>query len=115
MTRNAVILAFVSLVTACSTAPYTGRKQLSLIPSSQMNAMGAQAYDEILKSEPQVKDQQLAEYVKCVVNPIIETTKRRHGNVPRDWRVGVFAVAEPNAFALPGGNVGVNVGILKVA
>jgi predicted Zn-dependent protease len=113
---TAVLLAlFTVTFAACTTAPYTGRRQLSLVSSSQLNSMGAQAFDQTLLSQPQVQDQEIVAYVDCVVNPIIERAKERFPDAPRKWRVAVFAVAEPNAFALPGGNIGVNVGMLSVA
>jgi len=34
---------------------------------------------------------------------------------PQQWEVVVFEEEEPNAFALPGGKIGVNTGIVKVA
>ena len=42
------LMAFLFVM--CSTVPLTGRKQLSLIPSSQMLSMSYQEYGNFLKS-----------------------------------------------------------------
>ena len=46
-TLMAAMLA-VLLLAACATVPITGRKQLSIIPDSQMNAMSFQQYEQVL-------------------------------------------------------------------
>ena len=52
-------------------------------------------------------------YVRCVVGALVR-------ELPAEWRstgweTAVFVDKEPNAFALPGGKVGVNTGIFTVA
>ena len=102
----------ILFVAACATSPL-GRKQLVLVPDSQMNAMGAQAFQQ-LKSREKVDTQPANQkYINCVVNPLTENAK---GQASVDsWEVVVFKNDTANAFALPGGKIGVHTGLLKVA
>jgi len=106
-----VSLATVLLVTACAKSP-TGRNQLKLYSSTQLAGMGSQAFDN-MKSEQKVSKKQVNnQYVNCVANAIT-------ANVPKsvfdgEWEVVVFEDDQINAFALPGGKIGVYTGLLKV-
>ena len=42
------LLAVMFFVSACATVPITGRKQLSLIPDAEMNALSFQQYDQVI-------------------------------------------------------------------
>ncbi len=108
--RTLTALAAVAFVVgACQTSP-TGRKQLVLLPEGQMDTMGAQAFSE-MKSKQQVeRDPATNAYVKCVADAI---TRAMGEN--RQWEVVVFKEDSANAFALPGGKIGVHTGLLKVA
>ena len=102
----------VSILSGCATSP-TGRKQLILLPESQMSALGAQAFAQMRQSEPTEKDPSLNEYVGCVARPILAVSG---SSIPSEqWEIVVFKDDSANAFALPGGKVGVNTGLLKVA
>ncbi|XGC79451.1 M48 family metallopeptidase [Bdellovibrio bacteriovorus] len=105
------LITFV-LVSACTTSP-TGRRQLLLLPESQMQEMGAQAFTEMKGKTPTEKDPKLNNYVKCIVDHL--SVQIKEGEVPKQWDVVVFKSDEANAFALPGGKVGVYTGLLKVA
>jgi predicted Zn-dependent protease len=110
----AALLAWiaVSIFSGCATSP-TGRKQLILLPESQMSALGAQAFAQMQQSEPTESDPSLNEYVRCVAKPILAVSE---SSIPADkWEIVVFKDTTANAFALPGGKVGVNTGLLKVA
>lgn len=112
MKRIALIAVLVQLLTSCATSP-TGRKQLIFLPDSQMNEMGIQAFAEMKKTVPQEKDSKTNTYVKCVAMAIAKTASDRSG--VSNWEVVVFKDDTANAFALPGGKIGVHTGILKVA
>src|SRR5437868_732547 len=45
-------MVIVVFITACSKVPLTDRKQLNLLPESQMVAMGLTSYSEFLKENP---------------------------------------------------------------
>ena len=102
----------VAVVTACATSP-TGRRQLQLFAPAEMAQMGNAAYREIQQQTPAASSPAVRGYVSCVVDQLTKVVP-----TPVDggqWQVTVFD--EPkniNAFALPGGNVGVYTGLLEV-
>lgn len=101
----------VSLLSACAVSP-TGRQQFIALPSSQLQAMGAQAFAKIKREKPIETQQGPNAYVRCVANAI---TRQLDGPQQRSWEVVVFEDESPNAFALPGGKIGVHTGLLDVA
>lgn len=115
--RKARLLsAAAALATAvsCATVPYTDRKQVMLVPQGQLSSMGTQAFVSMLQQVPTSQDPEVVGYVACVTKPIIDTFRERHEG-PEQWKLAVLKDPNPNAFVIPGGNIGVNVGILKVA
>lgn len=106
------LFLFSMLITACSTSP-TGRRQLTLLPEEQMSAMGEQAFTDLKGKLPVEKDPSLNHYVQCISNNLTENLKIE--NAPKNWEVVVFQDPSPNAFALPGGKIGVHTGLLNVA
>jgi predicted Zn-dependent protease len=58
-------------------------------------------------------DPRTQKYVECVTDDIIKVLPAKFENL--DWEVVVFDDDQLNAFAMPGGKVGVYSGILKVA
>jgi metalloendopeptidase OMA1, mitochondrial len=100
------------LVTSCYTAPITGRSQLILLTSSQENEMGLTAFKEVLKDATISDNQSYNAAVQRVGNRIA-----RVADTPDyEWDFKVIEDDEQiNAFALPGGKVGVYTGILPVA
>lgn len=115
VSRIATGIACAVLVAACATTTSsTGRKQyVGALSSDQLNQLGTQAFLEAKNKKPQTQDGKQSAYVRCVVDAIV-------AQLPPQWRQtaweeAVFVDAEPNAFALPGGKVGVNTGIFTVA
>ena len=105
-------LALVLILVACSTSPL-GRKQLTLMPDSQMNSMGSEAFDQMKQKTPIEHDPAINAYVDCVAVPITVAAKDQL-QVDK-WEIVVFKDKEVNAFALPGGKIGVQTGLLPVA
>jgi predicted Zn-dependent protease len=107
----APFLVLLALI-ACATSPL-GRKQFVLLSPGKMDEMGAQSFEELKAKTPIERDPKVNQYVQCVVKPIVEAAKGRV-NV-QQWEVVVFKDPSANAFALPGGKIGVHTGILPVA
>ncbi len=97
---------------SCATSP-EGRNQLKLIPDEQMDAMGAQSFEQIKQQTPITKDQSIQQYVLCIANKIIPQVTQNPD--PKQWEVQVFEDEQANAFALPGYKIGVYTGLLKYA
>lgn len=106
-----IFLAIV-VVVGCATSP-TGRKQIMLLSDSQMNQMGGQAFGQIKEQKPVETSPETNRYVTCVAMAIAkEASAEAH---IAQWEVKVFKDSTANAFALPGGKIGVHTGILPVA
>ena len=102
-----VLLISIIVVNGCATSP-TGRSQLMLMPGSEMDQMGSQAFTNIKEETPINKQTATNSYVQCVANAITR-------EVGGTWEVVVFKDDAANAFALPGGKIGVYTGLLKIA
>jgi len=101
-------LLIAGLVAACATSP-TGRSQLRLVSDAEMAQMGATAFTQMKGKTPLTKDGRTSGYVQCIARAVTAET----GGGP--WEVQVFETKDVNAFALPGGKIGVYTGLLKVA
>lgn len=106
----AAAVALTALLSACETAPVTGRNQLIILPESQEIQMGLQAYDEILKKEKISTDPQANALVQRVGKRIAAATGE---NLPWEFKV-IDNDKVANAFALPGGKVAVYTGLLPI-
>ena len=102
------------LVGACATSPL-GRDQLILFPDDQVAQMGITAFQELKQRTPQSRDSDVNTYVACVANAITGVLDSGQATGPQQWEVSVFADEQVNAFALPGGKIGVYEGLLSVA
>ena len=108
------VLASALLVACATTTSPTGRTQyVGGVSQQQLNQLGEQAFAEARQKTPQSRDARQNAYVGCVVNAVV-----RQLPAPWDqqrWDYALFENAEANAWALPGGKVGVYTGIFKVA
>lgn len=107
------LAALLALAAGCSSSPL-GRKQLMIMPDSQLNAMGSDAFEAMKKQVPIENDSAINNYVRCVALPITRKVDASQVGV-KDWEIVVFRSNDINAFALPGGKIGVYTGILPVA
>jgi predicted Zn-dependent protease len=106
------MLATVLTLTACAKSP-TGRNQILLFPESQLDQMGVQAFagmKENIKISNKTIDN---DYVQCIADSITQHVSKEV--FAGQWEVVVFDDDKVNAFALPGGKIGVYTGLLKVA
>jgi len=110
-TLSAAVAAALAL-SACATSP-TGRNQVLLFSDSQLSEMGAQAFSG-MKEELKVSTKPVQNtYVECIANAI--TAQVPASVFDGQWEVVVFDDEQVNAFALPGGKIGVYTGLLGVA
>jgi metalloendopeptidase OMA1, mitochondrial len=110
--RLCPLIAALALTTGCATAPYTGRSQLILMPSSQMETLGTQAYQKVLKKEKIDHDPRIVDPVRAVGERIAKAADQPSYH----WKFTVIdAPKTANAFCLPGGKIAVYTGIFPVA
>lgn len=110
-TTKLVPLALLAAVlSACTTAPETGRSQLLLISPAQEAQLGFQSFQTIKKKTPISRDRK--------ANATLQKVGRRIAAVAplpnAKWEFVLFEDDSANAFALPGGKVGVYTGILPI-
>ncbi len=106
------LLAIAIFATACAESP-TGRPQLMLTPTAKVNSLGEQSFAELKGKTPITKQKKASQYVQCVAKAVIAVTPSKYQQTP--WEIEVFEGDEVNAFALPGGKIGVYSGLLLVA
>jgi len=81
-----------------------------MLSATEENQMGAQAFEQY-KAEKPISDDAAA---NAQVQRVAERLKNVIQLQGAAWEFVVFDDAEPNAFALPGGKVGVHTGILPI-
>ncbi len=114
--RHAIAaLVIAASVAACATSTTsTGRTQyVGAVSQAQLNQLGAQAFTEAKQKGPLSTDARQNAYVRCVVDALVRQLPPGQQTIA--WETAVFAQKEPNAYALPGGKVGVNSGLFDVA
>ncbi|MEL6446314.1 MAG: M48 family metalloprotease [Pseudomonadota bacterium] len=108
--RTGLSIAAAALaLTGCVTNPVTGRSELTIISAQQEVAMGANAYAPMQQSQGgQFRlDPAVGEYVARVGQKMADVSDR---DLPYEFVVLNNGV--PNAWALPGGKIAINRGLL---
>lgn len=112
--RTVTALALATALAGCATTTSpTGRTQYMAYSDNDLNQAGAQAFAEMKSRQKTVSGGSQNSYVNCVVKALVQQLPPDWRNLP--WETAVFVDDAPNAFALPGGKVGVNTGMFKVA
>ncbi|MFO0795562.1 MAG: M48 family metallopeptidase [Candidatus Brocadiaceae bacterium] len=99
------------LFSACSTVPYTERKQLILIPEGQESSLGQQAFTQVVQENKISNDPHYNEMLRSVGERISQAANRP------DYQWEFVVIDDPNtvnAFALPGGKVAFYTGIMPI-
>jgi predicted Zn-dependent protease len=116
------LILLLALVAACQTVPITGRQQLNLVSSETIQALGNDAYQEYMASHKVGGTLQQRQMVEKVGQKVVAGVRQyfRQSGRPDELSgyVWNFTLAEDqkiNAFALPGGKVVVNTGLLRIA
>ena len=108
----ATALIAVIVISACSTSP-TGRKQMIWTSDEDMEAEAAQAFAQMKASIPLETDRATIDYIACVANAVVKELPPPHDTL--NWEMAIFDEDAINAFAMPGGKIGVFKGILRAA
>lgn len=115
-----IILIFTTLI-ACSRVPLTGRRQLSLVPESDMMALSLTEYDKFIKSNKLSTDKNNVALVKRVGERIahaVETYMASAGlskNIEGyKWEFNLVEDPTVNAWCMSGGKVVVYTGLLSL-
>ncbi len=100
----------VFAVSGCTTNPETGRSQLILVSEGQLAQLAASSWSQVKRKERLSRDPAYTSRVLRVAPRIVSAA----GMGNRRWEFAVFENKEINAFALPGGKIGVYTGILDL-
>lgn len=102
-------VAALAMLAGCATNPVTGKSDLMLVGEDSELAMGQQQYAPMRQSEggDYALDPELTAYVQRVGNRLAAVSDRK---LPYEFSVLNNSV--PNAWALPGGKIAVNRGLL---
>lgn len=103
------LLAGVITLTACTTTPFTGRRQFLMTSVAEEEQMGSQAWEEIQKKEKLSNNKLYNDAVRRVGKNIAAVTTQYNF----EWEFKVFESEQANAFCLPGGKVAVYTGLFK--
>ncbi len=114
-------ILFVMIISACSRVPITKRKQMNLLPESELMAMSLTSYRDFLKTNPPVLNTADAAMVKRIGQRIsVAVTKymNQHGQGSRikgyNWEFNLVNSKEANAWCMSGGKVVVYQGLLPL-
>jgi predicted Zn-dependent protease len=117
--NTVAIIAFVSLLSSCSEVPFTGRKQLNLVPDSIMNSMSFQSYSEFISQNKPSTNAEQTQMVKRVGQRISQAVEKYSAQEKMSlkgysWEFNLIEDPSVNAWAMSGGKVVVYTGLLPV-
>lgn len=115
------LMGVTILGAGCAEVGITGRRQFNFVPDSIINSLSVQQYTQYLSENKVIASTQDSEMVKRVGSRIVAAVNEySQQNLERDpfegyeWEFNLVQDDAVNAFAMPGGKVVVNTGILPV-
>lgn len=120
--RNLTKILVITLLTiGCATVPITGRKQLALVPNSQILPMSYSSYRDVMKDSKLSGNQEQTQQVKKVGRNIqlaVEAFMAQN-NMSDElegyaWEFNLIDENTINAWCMPGGKVAFYTGIMPV-
>lgn len=111
------LLAILSLFTACHTIPETGRSSFNMLPESAVAQLATTSFQDLKKQSAPTTNSVYINRVDRVCRQLLAHIGPESKLPPLDqWEWVVFEAPDTiNAFAMPGGKIGVYTGILKLA
>lgn len=119
--NSTLVLSACLLFTMCSKVPLSGRRQLNLIPSSEINSLSVTSYQTFLSENKVISGTTQSNMVTTVGLKIkVAVEKYMADNKMADqlegfqWEFNTVESSEVNAFCMPGGKVVFYTGILPI-
>ena len=102
-------LLSLAVVASCTVNPVTGKSELSLLDEDQEVSLGEAQYQPSQQAQggPYVSDPDLTRYVQSIGQQLARVADRR---LPYEFVI--IDDSRPNAWALPGGKIAINRGLL---
>jgi len=113
MLRKIAFYFLPILLISCASSPLE-RRQVVFYSDVEMARQGEQAYRQIQQETPISASARDTNYVQCVADHVIAALNDDDRN-SATWEVTVFDQDQANAFALPGGKIGVYTGLFDTA
>jgi len=110
MTPGFAILA--ALAAGCA-ASGSGAVEPMWASKADMEVESAKQFAEMKASMPLITDREKIDYIACVANAVVSVLDPPYSDL--EWEMAIFESDAVNAFAMPGGKIGVMEGILKAA
>ncbi len=111
---TATAVAMAGLVLAIGAAAMTVQAAEPIWASrADMEVESATQFAEMKASMPLITDRETIDYIACVANAVVSVLEPPFSDF--EWEMAIFEVDAINAFAMPGGKIGVMEGILKAA
>ena len=107
--RIFLIIFALSFLTSCAVNPVTGKQDFVVISENQEIQMGREYNAQILRQNPVYQDQELQDYVQA--NGESLAAKSHRPNLI--YRFTILDSPDINAFALPGGYIYINRGLMS--
>lgn len=109
LSPSIIVLSVLLMLAGCATNPVTGKSDFNLVSEQQELAMGAQQFSPLRQAQggDYVVDPQLNAYVNEVGQKLAAVSDR-----PLPYEFKVLNNSVPNAWALPGGKIVINRGLL---
>jgi predicted Zn-dependent protease len=85
----------------------------SWVSKEEMEAQAAQQFAEMKATMPLITDRERIDYIACVANAVVSVLEPPYSDL--QWEMAIFEMDSVNAFAMPGGKIGIMEGILKAA
>ena len=119
--RKTTIPVLLIFLLGCSVVPFTGRKQLVIIPSEQIIGLSAQSYAEVLKESKMSTNASYISAVRRVGDRLTSAVERymKQNNLEDQingfqWQYNVIASDQINAWCMPGGQIAFYEGIMPL-
>jgi len=113
-----------SFIISCSTNPLTKKSQLTLLPESELQAMGSQQYQQFLSTNKVVsasnnRDAEMVRRVGQRITRAVETYYQQNGIADKlsgyKWEYNLVDDKAVNAWCMPGGKIVVYTGLLPIS
>ena len=101
----ATLVSAALLLSSCASAPTQQSR-------AEMEAEATRAFNQMRASMPLVTDRETIDFVACVAQAVVAVLEPPYNDI--EWELAIFEAESVNAFAMPGGKIGVLSGILKV-
>ena len=103
-----ISFSLLSLIISCSVNPVTGERDFVLMSEDAELEMGRKYYSQILQSQALYQDPKIQSYVQSIGDSLAELSHRSD----LIYRFTVLDSPDVNAFALPGGYIFINRGLM---